>query len=1307
MGGNIAKLAQDYPGEELFGVYKAVYMGSLPVSEPESSESASLITKTSEDVLNLGQIPRKVWVAVSSKMVRTLGRVTRDLMHSSPVAQIVHCGLTDNKDLRFAYIDKDKKNTIFTCHVYLIKEPAKELPKTITDAFAFNSQQAAESTLNTTGPNPLGAFAAQSVREEEHDQLLSGEPAKDDKVVTFHGRYIGSEAVPEASGSQVVSTAVYTVRANMSKRVSRHAKRFRKHTGATGEPVVFVISSDGVQIYEALTHDVVRNSFIKDITYSSVCQSEKKHEMFVYISKDDRLKRYQCHVFEVHPGTAIQICKALGKALEEYIKQYKGRNAFLPLSAQTDEPFEGILSQRLLARKKLTALKVIGSGQFGKVYLANQVLQGGEVVLRAVKMLRGKSTVDDKLAFLEEMEITADLEHDHVVALVGIAALQRPWLAVLEYMQYGDLKNVLQALREQHLSVTPLEKYHMCRQICSAMKFVASKGYVHMDLACRNCLLHENSVVKVGDFGLAHRVDPTLKTFELTKKAKLSVKWLSPEVPQTKLFSEFTDVWSMGVTMWEVFSGAKMPYEGVKLTEVTRKVRGGLRLPQPEDCPEDFYQVMMGCWNPVLDKRFTFAALEILIQSFEQNASKTCPPVRDIGAIINQDLSDNVRKMSVSASKLQGRKSTIKRKSFVRDPRTKKVEAVVEEVEDNRMIGDIFEEAQAIKSLAVNDNPEARRRLSTASQLNPLLFKKRGEKVGAADIRASYAASVALTEEDASTIEAVLASAGIGDSSGPKLDLAVTIDESVVDEEEEEGRAGAGAASDRQNGSSGAAAESNPKGIPAWCLEGAGDSTNDELDGDDSDADILESSTEEYNWSVSTANESRNASRRASDILSLETDGLLSESTDDRALQPVTEEPAEASESVPRDTELVEAQGQGGEHEQGDEDAAQAEDAQGPVTSTPVKGRHPQSLAAVGGSNSAAPPKKAPPKKAPKPTPTKTPPPTKLPKPKPAAVVSESDSPTASDQADTQPRIAEPPAEMATPAPAASPAPAGPPTLDTQPTAAAAEEAADKARTEADREQLAQDAEEYATTRRDSISDKQRKRLSTMEKTALESKSISSRLKPKTNAQATELTENPEFKKHTEPVEQHSGPFAKAAPQTKHSKIWEALNPQPLFYESPRDRAENETQVVSTARIGQKNYAEMTAFLHEMQDEGFAPLPGEYVAPPIEDDYDDEDMEEFEDTYDPDNLPDFGEYEAEMAELRQNRAKQEKERRAQLRRQSEERRAREQAQIAAELAIIEERRRQEEAAKAENADDFVETAQQRLSELEFSFTFAS
>ncbi|CAH1776538.1 unnamed protein product [Owenia fusiformis] len=251
---------------------------------------------------------------------------------------------------------------------------------------------------------------------------------------------------------------------------------------------------------------------------------------------------------------------------------------------------------------ELELFEELGRGQFGSVkrgkWRKNKSV--------AVKMMQqGMMNEDD---FIDEAKTMKMLQHENLVQLYGVCSKQRPIYIVIEYMKHGSLLNYLKRQRGVILK-KPNKLLDMCLQVCRAMKYLESQSFIHRDLAARNCLVGDNLVVKVGDFGLARYVLDD--EYTSSSGTKFPIKWAPPEVLGYTRFSSKSDVWAFGVLMWEIFTGGDMPYGKIKNQEVVEQVvHHGKRLEKPQACPGEVYDIMMVCWEKDERNRPGFAVLE-------------------------------------------------------------------------------------------------------------------------------------------------------------------------------------------------------------------------------------------------------------------------------------------------------------------------------------------------------------------------------------------------------------------------------------------------------------------------------------------------------------------------------------------------------------------------------------------------------------------------------------------------------------------------------------------------------------------------
>lgn len=138
-------------------------------------------------------------------------------------------------------------------------------------------------------------------------------------------------------------------------------------------------------------------------------------------------------------------------------------------------------------------------------------------------------------------------------------------------------------------------------------------------MAARNCLVSDNGVVKIGDFGLARFMRDD--TYTAHAGAKFPIKWTSPEGLAYNTFSSKSDVWSYGILLWEIATYGSPPYPGVELNNVYSLLERGFRMDAPPGCPSSVYRLMLQCWNWSPSDRPRFKDIYLLLENLLQQSN--------------------------------------------------------------------------------------------------------------------------------------------------------------------------------------------------------------------------------------------------------------------------------------------------------------------------------------------------------------------------------------------------------------------------------------------------------------------------------------------------------------------------------------------------------------------------------------------------------------------------------------------------------------------------------------------------------------
>jgi serine/threonine protein kinase len=314
---------------------------------------------------------------------------------------------------------------------------------------------------------------------------------------------------------------------------------------------------------------------------------EQEEELVCIVRREDKLRLCELDV--------LLCTKAESKSLKSAVKtaQNRAKTAFAnPFKAVTKHSKgsiskqHAVLVKREIPRSTMTAVKHVGNGQFGDVYMANFRVQeaaaqkqrllrnssntstasfDGDVEVQvAVKTLKPSSKADDEKQFVDEMILQAALDHENIVGIVGVSMMAKPYLCALEFAMYGDLLGVLQACKGKHIPLNEWEQSYLLTQLADALAYLKKNRIAHIDLATRNCLIFGETKLKLADFGLARRYTPRFECWKMTGSLMLPFRQMPPETLSSVLwdrtskepfnpeFNETTDIWAYGTVMWEL-----------------------------------------------------------------------------------------------------------------------------------------------------------------------------------------------------------------------------------------------------------------------------------------------------------------------------------------------------------------------------------------------------------------------------------------------------------------------------------------------------------------------------------------------------------------------------------------------------------------------------------------------------------------------------------------------------------------------------------------------------------------------------------
>ncbi|EFN64360.1 Discoidin domain-containing receptor 2 [Camponotus floridanus] len=285
-----------------------------------------------------------------------------------------------------------------------------------------------------------------------------------------------------------------------------------------------------------------------------------------------------------------------------------------------------------ISRHRLRILDKLGEGNFGLVHLCEAkgiqnpdlgILQNRQVVI-VRSLWRG---VVDALRedFMNDMRILAEIRDVNIARIIAIVE-EEPFSAIFEYGELGDLSSFLKN-HDRNVPISYECSLNLITQIASGMKYLESLNVPHCDLAARNCIVCKDLLIKVSDQAMyCSKYDNEYYVDECY--AKIPLRWMAWEAVLSGKRSCQSDVWSYGVTIWEVLTRCEdVPHADLTPEQVLENCglwyhsidSGGKRkcpriLEQPVFCSDDLYRLMLRCWCKRAEDRPSFQEIHCYLK---------------------------------------------------------------------------------------------------------------------------------------------------------------------------------------------------------------------------------------------------------------------------------------------------------------------------------------------------------------------------------------------------------------------------------------------------------------------------------------------------------------------------------------------------------------------------------------------------------------------------------------------------------------------------------------------------------------------
>lgn len=271
----------------------------------------------------------------------------------------------------------------------------------------------------------------------------------------------------------------------------------------------------------------------------------------------------------------------------------------------------------------LERLEFWQTGRYGPICKGLLRRRDGASSAVVVKSLRDGPDQPEAKEFVEWLVFHASVcKHENVVQMLHCQTKRLPMYLVLDAYSPGNLLHFLWTLRNKNSSTgDPLQIFSersvflVAKQVAAGLDYLMSEHrLVHGDVAARNILIGPGLSARVSGLGVAfegRRMDSAIRQ----RAAEVPLKWQAPERIMMQLSIDRSDVWSLGILLYELITLGSPPYPELEPQSVLPKLQASYRMKRPKNCGGPLYDLMKYCWMWSFKDRPAFSAIIKLLES--------------------------------------------------------------------------------------------------------------------------------------------------------------------------------------------------------------------------------------------------------------------------------------------------------------------------------------------------------------------------------------------------------------------------------------------------------------------------------------------------------------------------------------------------------------------------------------------------------------------------------------------------------------------------------------------------------------------